>query len=197
MLLLEAEAIEHYWDEVVRGFAGALGMLKNECGVLTQKLLPYGMMLVPLAAVWHRVEAKKGADRGKALEKLQRYFWCSVFTGSFDQGANSRAGRDHSELSAWLDSDDAPAPQAVAEFFVSAQQLMLATVKRRALYSGLLALSVTSGAKDFHTSQKLTTAQMQSQKIDAHHVFPRKWLNDNYSAGLLDINGNEALLGIS
>lgn len=195
VLLLESASIEQYWDEVVRGFAGALGLLKNECGVLTTKLLPYGMVLVPLAAVWHRVEETKGAERGKALEKLQRYFWCTVFTGNFDQGANSQAGRDYADLDAWLESDDASAPEAVAQFFLSAQQLMLATVKRRALYAGMLALSVTHGGKDFHTSQKLTTTQMQNQKIDAHHLFPRKWLTDNYVAGLVDARGDEVALG--
>ncbi len=189
VLKLDAAAIQEYWEPVVRGLAGALGMLKNECGVLTPKLLPYGMITVPLAAVWCRVELKRGAERGKALEKLQRYFWCSVFTGNFDQGANSQAGRDYTDLDKWVEDDDATAPEAVASFFLSAQQLALATVKRRALYAGLLALSITNGAKDFHTSQKLTTPQVQSQKIDSHHIFPRRWLSDGYEPKLVDDRG--------
>lgn len=182
VLKLDAEAIKDYWDDVVRGFAGALELVKNDCGVLTSKWLPYAMVLVPMAAVWHSVEGLRGPKRGKARDKLKQYFWCSVFTGNFDQGANSQAGTDYKDLKEWLTDDTATPPEAVGRFFFSEDQLLGATVKRRALYSGVMALTVTSGAKDFHTSQKLTSDQVRSQKIDAHHIFPKKWLAENYRA---------------
>jgi hypothetical protein len=180
VLELQAVAIENYWDEVVRGMAGALDLLKTECGVLTAKWLPYTMILVPMSAVWHIVEGLRGPQRGHAREQLRRYFWCTVFTGNFDQGANSQAGADFNKLTAWLEDDSSVPPEAIADFHVSTAQLLSAKVKRRALYAGIIALAVTHGAKDFHSAQKLTAEAIASQKIDAHHVFPRKWLNDNY-----------------
>jgi len=180
VLKLDASAIKDYWDDVVRGFAGSLELLKNDCGVLASKWLPYTMVLVPMAATWHIVERLRGPKRGKARDKLKQYFWCTVFTGNFDQGANSQAGTDYNDLKEWLTDDAVTPPEAVGRFFFSQLQLLGATVKRRALYSGVIALTVTNGAKDFHTSQKLTPDQIRSKKIDAHHVFPKKWLAENY-----------------
>lgn len=182
VLSLKADAINEHWDSIVRGFAGSLEMLQSECGVLTTKWLPYGMVLVPMASVWHRVESAKGAERGKLRQKLEQYFWCTVFMTNYDQGANSQAGADHARLDEWLTGSD-KAPEAVAEFAVTSADLRSARTNRRALYRGVMALTVRHGGKDFHNTQRLTAPRLQERKIDAHHVFPKKWITDNEPLG--------------
>jgi hypothetical protein len=179
VLKLEAADITEHWDGVVRGVAGALELLKGECGVLATRLMPYGMVVVPMAAVWNLIENAKGAARGAARKKLERYFWCTVFMTNFDQGANSQAGADYMALRKWL-TDGSQEPEAVADFDLSTTQVATATVNRRALYRGIMALTIRHGAKDFHLAQTLTRERLNERQIDAHHVFPKKWLADNY-----------------
>ena len=186
VLKLDSTAVDEYWEQVVRGFAGSLELLRLECGVLAPKWLPYGMILVPMAAVWHLVENQKGPRRGEVRAKLQTYFWCSVFTGNFDQGANSQAGTDYNVLKHWLVDSKAPGPEAVDDFYLSTNQLLVSTTRRRALYAGFMALTVTNGAKDFHSSERLQSQDIIAQRIDAHHVFPRNWLKDNYRPLYID-----------
>jgi hypothetical protein len=185
VLKLEAADITEHWDGVVRGIAGALELIKGECGALASRLLPYSMVVVPMAAVWNLIENAKGAARGAGRKKLERYFWCTVFMTNFDQGANSQAGADYLALRKWL-TDGSHVPEAIGDFDLSTAQLAAATVSRRALYRGVMALTIRHGAKDFHLAQSLTRERLEERQIDAHHVFPKKWLADNYASDFPD-----------
>ena len=43
-----------------------------------------------------------------------------------------------------------------------------------------MALVMHSGALGFHFKERITATKIQDQEIDAHHLFPKKWLNQNY-----------------
>jgi hypothetical protein len=173
---LTANEASDNWAAAAGGFAGAIDWVSSECGVLMPKWLPYGMILVPIAAIWNEISALKPLQKGKALLNLSRFFWCSVFSESYDQGANSRAGADYQRLASWLFDDSQPAPEAVANFEMTESSLRAATTRRKAMYNGIMALTVKSGATDFHTAQKLSPAHASSLKIDSHHVFPKAYL---------------------
>jgi hypothetical protein len=175
---LSADHVKKHWGGVVDGMEAAIELLRDDCGVLIKEWLPYTMVLIPIAAVWDMVEPLSGTDKAKAREKITKYFWSSVFTTNYDQGANSQAQADYHALRDWLSSDNAKPPEAVGELPISAESLFTATVKRKALYRGLMALTLSQGAKDFHTAQKLTPARIRDDKIDAHHVFPRKCFDE-------------------
>src|SRR6202023_4214199 len=96
------------WDGSVRGMAQALVMLRDECGVLTDKWLPYAPMLPTLAAAWRDVEEAHGAAEGARRLKLQRWFWCASVLGDYDNAPNSRAEADVPRLRAWLSGGEAP-----------------------------------------------------------------------------------------
>jgi hypothetical protein len=73
---------------------------------------------------------------------------------------------------------EAQQPEAVGMLPISAEALLTATVKKKALYRGLMAFLIKQGAKDFHDGDMLTAARMREKKIDSHHVFPKKYLVD-------------------
>src|SRR5450756_960086 len=108
--------------------------------------------------------------------RVMQFFWCTVFTTNYDQGANSQAGADFGKLRYWLFDPSKEAPEAVAHFSLLDTTLRTATTRRKALYAGILALSVKAGARDFHTGMKLTPERVRSDKIDSHHVFPKGFL---------------------
>lgn len=189
VLNLKAEHIKSYWADTVRGLAGALELMRRECGVLSHRWLPYSVVVVPMAAVWHVVEKKKGPQRGAARAQLRQYYWCTVFTSNFDQGANSQAGRDYIDLTKWIEGDSSQVPEAIRDFSFSRQALLTSRTNRRALYAGVVGLTLANGAKDFHNGQPLTVDDFQRENVDSHHVFPKRWLSLNYSPSHVDREG--------
>ncbi|MET9629542.1 DUF262 domain-containing protein [Lentzea sp. NPDC006480] len=173
-----AADVKDHWDSCVRGYARVLDLLASDCGVISSKWLPYSMLLVPMAAVWEDVMQLKGPVRQTAIDRLKQYFWCTVFTSNFDQGANSQAGADYIKLAEWVKDPIASAPEAIETLHISASVLATATTRRKAIYAGLIALSVQSGARDFHTGEKLTPERLRQHRIDSHHVFPKAYLGN-------------------
>lgn len=173
---LTASDVKAHWEPVVRGYARVLELLQAECGVVAPKLLPYTMLLVPMSAVWEEISKTKGPEQTGILARLKQFFWCTVFTTNYDQGANSQAGADYAKLRYWLYDNAREAPEAVANFSIDVAMLRSATTRRKALYAGVLALTVTAGARDFHSSLKLTPDRVRASKVDSHHIFPKSFL---------------------
>jgi len=184
VLKLEAAAINAHWDEVAAGAAGALEMLRADCGIPSPKWLPYSSVIVPMAAIWPRVSGAHGPDEGAAREKLAQYFWCSMFSGAFDSSPNSAAVKHYQELGKWLDGG--PEPDVVKNFARSFDKDLLLEAKtgQRALYRSVVALTLRHGALDFHNRKKLDAKRLAEDKIDAHHVFPSAFLRSQW-----EING--------
>jgi hypothetical protein len=191
VLKLDKTAINAHWDGAVEGMASALELLREE-GILTAKWLPYSALLIPMAAIWQKIADQRGAEVGKARTKLAQYFWCSVFTGSYDSSPNSQAARDVVQLEKWIDGG--PEPDVVKSYLFDPEELLVATTGRRALYRAVVALSLRQRAKDFHTGQEITPQRIADGKIDAHHVFPREWLKKNVAEAPADLILNQALI---
>jgi len=195
VLKLHATDINAHWKSVASGMAEALQMFRAESGVKSKAWLPYKMLAVVLAAVWQQVDSAKGATRGAIRDKLKQYFWCTVFTGNFDQGANSQAGADYVALTSWVAGSASGAPpEAVAKFSVLDQDLLAATVRRRALYRGVMALTLRRGAQDFHSGRVITEAELEQKLVDSHHVFPKNYLKTTTSQADPDLIMNRALI---
>ncbi|MFE3555284.1 DUF262 domain-containing protein [Streptomyces sp. NPDC059193] len=171
---LDGNDIKTHWESTTAGFAGVIDMIQSDCGVTSQKWLPYGMLLTPMAAVWDKQRELKPLERSQALRRLQQFFWASTFTTNYDQGANSQMGADYSRLAKWVSTGEGEAPEAIDELHISATTLRTATVRRKALYSGLICLLVKNKAADFHTGQSMTPTR--TSEAESHHIFPKAYL---------------------
>jgi hypothetical protein len=180
VIRLRTENITAHWDGVIRSFVDTLEHIRDQFGVKTEKWMPYAVIVVPIAGAWDVIEGLQGMEQGAALKRLEEFFWCSVFMANYDQGANSQAQADYKALRWWLADPNQPAPEAVADFNFTTSQLAAARINRRALYRGTMALTMNAGAVDFHKRLKLTHVRIAEQEIDAHHLFPRRWLEKNY-----------------
>lgn len=106
VLELDVETVRKWWDPVIEGMVQGLQLLREDCGVPDKSWLPYAVLTVPLAAVLAGFPGAKTPQLASARSKLARWFWCAVFTESYDQGAGTQAQRDFNQLRAWMMSRD-------------------------------------------------------------------------------------------
>jgi hypothetical protein len=177
VLTLEIPEIATAWDEIVRGMAEGLRLLRDECGVIVEKWLPYKTLLVTIAATWPLIDAAKGPTIGERRAKLKQWFWCSVFMGAYDNASNSQAASDVVALREWMEGGGPP--PAVRNFSFDADRWRTVTSRQRALYQSTMALLLSAGPLDFHEVSKLSAHIIQGHSVDDHHIFPQAWLKAN------------------
>lgn len=175
VLRLSVSEVEEHWDTVTRAYRAALEMLRDECGVKASKWLPYGYLLVPMAAVWPEAVEVDGPGSGAGRERIKQWFWCSGFSQTYDRAANTQAAKDFAELRAWLSGGDAPT--TVLEFEFDRARLREISPKQQSVYKALMAMVLQHGARDFHHGRLLTPSSIAAQGVDDHHIFPRAYVN--------------------
>jgi hypothetical protein len=197
VLQLSVGDVEDHWDDVVKGYRAALEMLRDECGVRSGKWLPYGYLLVPLAALWGEAIEVGGPASAVNRERFKQWFWCSGISAAYDRAANTQAARDFAELRRWIQGGGPPT--TVDDFHFEPSRLREITPKQQSVYKALMALVITGGARDFHHGQALTPASIAAQRVDDHHIFPRAYLNPDsedpaYPGQLVDCILNRTMI---
>lgn len=192
VLSLPADDIAAEWPAAIADTAAAMALLRDECGVLAPKWLPYRPMLIPLAASWREIVAASGPTEGAMRSKLKRWFWCAAFTGEYESSSATLAERDTPVLRAWL--NDGPEPPVVANFSWNPQRWETVSARQQGLYRATLALTLTNQPRDFHTGAPLTRELIEAQRVDDHHVFPRAYLAEAGLGGGTDSVLNHCLI---
>ena len=175
VLSLTKEDVEEHWKPVTHGFHSALVMLRDECGVMTGKWLPYGYMLVPMAALWQEAIDVAGPTAGANRDRMKTWFWCAALNARYDRAANTQAAKDFAELGRWFDGGELP--EAVSEFSFDAERLAAITPRQQSIYKALMTLVLRRRVLDFHRAETLTNASIVARGMDDHHVFPKAYLN--------------------
>jgi hypothetical protein len=176
VLDLPTSVITQEWHQATADFAAAMRMLRDECGVLVSKWLPYKPMLIPLATAWRVIAASKGPTVGSQRAKAQRWFWCTAFSGEYESSSVSLAERDAPALSTWLSAGDEPA--IVRDFAFDPERWRQITPRQQGAYRATMALLNRSGPRDFHTGVRLTPELILENAVDDHHIFPRGYFKD-------------------
>jgi hypothetical protein len=174
VLSLPADEIAAEWPGAIADTAAAMALLRDECGVLAPKWLPYRPMLIPLAASWREIATVSGPAQGAMRSKLKRWFWCAAFTGEYESSSATLAERDTPVLKAWLNGG--LEPPVVASFRWNPERWETVSSRQQGLYRATLALTLTSQPRDFHTGAPLTRELIEAHRVDDHHVFPRAYL---------------------
>lgn len=174
VLELDVTAVNEWWDRAVAGLSKSLALLRNECGALLPKWVPYYTMLVPLAAILAKRGEQQGPQATVDKEMVKRWYWCAVFGQAFENAPNTRAAKDMAETLRWLEGGEAP--ETITEFKFDPHALRDATPNQRAVYRGVIGLILSQNPQDLHTSNRITTALVEKEAIDDHHIFPAAYL---------------------
>jgi len=174
VLNLAATDINDWWSKVIAGLKSGLEILRDDCGVVQPKWLPYQTIIAPLAAVLAKIGETKTAEAGVQREKIKRWFWCSVFGQVYESAPNSKSAKDVIEVFDWLGG--ASLPESVSALRFDPKALRDITPRQRAIYRGSICLMLTNGTRDFHTQAVITGKLMNEEGIDDHHIFPSNYL---------------------
>ncbi len=136
-------------------------------GVTEKFGFPYTTMLPPMAALIHLAENTGSYPSAAALEKIQHWYWTSVFSGRYGGSSDTKAYRDYRDLQSWM-ADDTKTPQSLRDGIqLIPARLNLDSLTRGAAYKGIMSLLVLNRARDFGTFESIDL-----HEADDHHIFP-------------------------
>jgi hypothetical protein len=141
--------------------------------------LPYQSQVVPLAAIlsdigdaWHHDAVR---------EKLVQWYWNGVFGELYGSAADTRIAKDFAEVPEWL-RRNGEQPTTIRDATFRAERLQTMRMRLSAAYKGVNALLMKEGAQDFRSGQKFDHTVFFGENVDIHHIFPRKWCEDQGSS---------------
>lgn len=171
VLALELDAYKTWAEPVTKGFLAAAKFLYS-LRFFASRDLPYGSQLVPLAAILASLGSDAEVDSVK--QKIARWFWCGVFGELYGGATESRFAKDLSETYDWI-KKDGPEPSTILDATFAAPRLLTLRTRNSAAYKGIYALLILDGGLDFRTGDSIGVQMYFDEKIDIHHIFPKKW----------------------
>lgn len=154
------------WEKATECIVQAWERLRVEYGAYGGRLIPYGTMLVPLAALLERL--KTGRLQAAAFRRLDIWYWRSVFGQRYESGVNNKTVLDVAEVGRWCEGGDAPG--WIADLEVQDIQLD-ADAPRSAIYRGVLCLSAIMGARDFCTGEPIALNDCEDDHVFAKGIY--------------------------
>jgi hypothetical protein len=176
ILAMPRSAYERWADPLVKGFLEAEQFLRH-LGFHHPKFLPYRAQIIPLAATLALI-----GDRWLEPQiqmKLSRWYWCGVFGELYGSASETRIALDLQGLMCWINgSSDLEQPSTVTAAGFQPSRLDTLRSRTSAAYRGLYVLLQKQGAEDFFWKAKMVELDRNEKGIDIHHIFPRKWCEE-------------------
>lgn len=176
--------------DVVAGFERAAKFLLR-CNVFAAGDVPYRTQLVPLAVILGRLGA--GWESHAAADKLRQWYWCGVLGEMYGGAVETRMARDVPEVLAW--ASGGPEPSTVRDCAFNPGRLLTLRMRLSAAYKGMYALMMGEHAYEWRTGAALSVQTHAADKVDIHHIFPRKWCGEHgVDAGRADCIVNKTAI---
>lgn len=164
-------------DRLREAFIWSAGFLADR-HIFDTRFLPYGTQLVPLAVI--RVILGSDADLRGPHARIIQWFWCGILGELYGGTTDTRFVRDVTMVPDWAKSvDGAPTPNTVQDAQFVESRLHSLRTRNAAAYKGIYALLLENQARDWMEDKRLDLVQHRELAVDIHHIFPKKWCNEN------------------
>lgn len=166
-------------EAATKGFENAAKFLR------TNKIfggwdIPYKTQLVPLASMLAVLGDE--AEKDSVKSKISRWYWCGVLGELYGSAIETRFAKDLLEVVAWI-RGEGPEPATIADANFFQSRLYTLKTRNSAAYKGIYALLMRDGCLDFRTGDPIEVQTYFDESIDIHHIFPKKWCQDNKVSG--------------
>lgn len=171
LMALRADTVRQWWPVLVEGYREAAKFMTDQ-GVLSERILPYSTLIMPLAAIFADLKQRLGeAAIGAAWPKVHQWYWCSIFSQRYSSQVETLGAQDFEQVIRWVNGGEPP--DIVRTFQFRSDLLQEITSLRNAVYKGVLCLLAQHGAKDFGGAGRLSTDLFHNTRQDHHHIFPK------------------------
>lgn len=174
VLELTLDEYQAWAAKVEEGFKKVGGFLRRQF-VFRRDDVPYNTQLVPLAALFASLGSE--IETANAQERIEHWYWSGIFNESYGSTVETQYARDLIQVANYIRNGTLPQLMVEADF--KPERLLFLRRRNSAAYKGLYALQMKNGAADWRTSNPLTIATFDSEKIDIHHIFPVAWCRNN------------------
>jgi hypothetical protein len=175
VLRLTLSEYKQWADSVTDGFEKSARLLRAQ-KIFTSRDLPYRTQLTPLAAIFAMLGAN--GDNDGVKNKIAQWYWCGVFGELYGGAIETRFAKDLPEVLGWIATGQQE-PDTVRDANFSSSRLYSLRTRNSAAYKGLYALLIRDGCLDFRTGDAIDSQIYFDERIDIHHIFPKKWCQDN------------------
>lgn len=178
ILVKDGSEFEHLWQNAVDYAEKARSRLMNtgnaQFGAIRTEFIPYGPILPVLAAILWEADGNTDIDDPAFRSKLKRWYWSAVFSQDYSGSSDTIMGRDFRDWKQWLYEEE-PIEQLSKVDSDFIMDINLRDVdKGSGRYNAIICLLAINGAKDFYEGSILGTGDFSDQKINDHHIFPKK-----------------------
>lgn len=169
------------WQHVADGYKLAFEFL-SKLGIHKKSDMPYGPMIVPIAALFAFATRDKkisSIQRPEIREKISWWFWNCVFKQTYQEGASSRRmSHFHGLIELCFKGKKPEEIQTFKHDIIDGgalpdSELLLRTLPGGAIYRGVIALILSGEPKDLHSREPLRLGI----QTDDHHIFPKDMLD--------------------
>ena len=174
ILRLRLDEYQNWADRATVGFEKAAKFLFNQ-KIFEARDLPYQTQVVPLSVIL--VLLGNEMDKEGVKNKVSKWYWCGVLGELYGSAIETRFAKDVVEVIEWCKGG--PEPTTVIDASFAPDRLHSLRSRNSAAYKGLHALLMRDGALDFRSGDLIDVSQYFDEKIDIHHIFPKKWCEDN------------------
>lgn len=177
LLSLPLDAYKRYADDVEHGFGEAASFLHQQ-KIIARKDVPYGSLLVGLAAAFAILRREDRILSAKDRNKIAQWFWSATLGEVYGASPETLLARDVPELVSWITSDG-PTPRTLNDAIFQQDRLRSLRGRQSGAYKAVHALLMAYGCKDFVTGKPTELMSFFHDRIDIHHIFPKSWCEKN------------------
>lgn len=141
--------------------------------------VPYRSQLIALA-VFHVLLGER-AEEHAVRARLNQWFWCGALGEQYGATIETKISRDAEQVPDWALSSSTDLPDTVARATFAESRLGSLRTRQSAAYKGVYALLMAQErpTKDWMLDRELDFTTYDDLQVDIHHVFPKKWCNEN------------------
>ncbi|MBB5832522.1 GmrSD restriction endonuclease domain-containing protein [Brachybacterium aquaticum] len=141
--------------------------------------VPYRSQLIALA-VFHVLLGER-AEEHAVRARLNQWYWCGVLGEQYGATIETKISRDAEQVPGWALTESSELPDTVARATFAESRLGSLRTRQSAAYKGVYALLMAQErpTKDWMLDRELDFATYDELQVDIHHVFPKKWCNEN------------------
>lgn len=179
ILSLKKEDIDNHVELTTKGLYRSLAFLQFRCGLFNFNKLSYKLMLLPIALI---LKDDNHWEDIRVHNKLEFWYWTSLFSGWYREKQNQRVIKDISDLNLWINSKhETSITERIDSVFEESNYSDLDTLLLKSsdksvptsIYNGILQYVLSNFPSDFsETKVKLQAWDNSIHKFQDHHIIP-------------------------